>query len=349
MAFVIPTWYLVDEMSTESAKAGAASSTAESLVLDHLEPDLDIARRLPPSLAFRYGVLPLAETEQHLTVAMVDPNDTQALRAVTGALGTELCIVQGDAMAIDRALSRIWRDMGRRDVHILVSVSPNCLGNGVKPYVEYVAELLDADVDYCPDGSTLDGFVEQATDDYELMICGTCGGGSDGRYWLETGRDWAADHLSIPLLVAHRPRQPLRRVLLIVQGSSSDHRAADWALRLAGSSGAAVTALAIVPPASTAGRLSRLEGGLAELLSADEVLGRRMRHIAQRLVDGDIRCTLRLRQGPPAREIRREAVGRVYDLVVVGVAGQGTARFPYSDESLVPLLRLLDRPTLIAR
>ena len=342
-------WYLMDEMNASGAKGGAVPSAAESLVLGHLEPDPDVAMRLPPSLGFRYGVVPLAEREQRVTVAMVDPEDKKARGAVTDALGSELCIVQGDATAIDCALSRIWGDMDRGDTHILVCVPPNQLENGVKPYVEYVGELLDADLDYRPEASALESLVEQAADDYELMICGTRPRGSDGRSCWETASDWAADHLSIPLLVAHRPRQPLRRVLLIVQGAPSDHRAADWTIRLAGSSGAVVTALAIVPPGSAAGRLSRLEGGLAELLSADAVLGRQLRHIAQRLVDGDVGSTLHLCQGPPALEIRREALGRMYDLVVVGLGVQGTTRFACSDESLVPLLRLLDRPTLLAR
>lgn len=322
-----------------------ASSVAESLVLDHLEPDPNVARRLSPSLAFRHCALPVAEGDQRLTVAMADPADSTARQAVVNALGRESCLVQGDATVINAALYQIWSEMERLHSRVLVSVPTARSVDGVGSYVEYVGSLLGADLDYCLGETTLDALVEKAAGDYEMVIYGA------SRPWTDESEGAGCrtlDRVSVPVLLAHCPRQPLRRLLLIVQGTASDHNAADWALRLASSSGAAVTVLAVVPSVSAVYGLPRPEGGVAELLSTDTVLGRRMRHIAQRLVDMDIECTLCLRHGPPMCEIRREAVKRTYDLVVVSVAPPGGPRCWGVGQSPVSLLGLLDRPMLMA-
>lgn len=286
----------------------------------------------------------------------------------TIALRKEPCVVRGNGMGLELAPSWTWRDMDLRDTPVLVSVPASSPGDEVKLYVEYVGNLLSADLDYCSEGTGLDTLLERAMGNYALAIYGKAGRALDERPGLEGGDHRAGECLPgdcltghclttscvttnclpIPLLVAHRPRQPLKRLLLIVQGAASDRKAANWALRLAASSGAKVTALAVVPPNSAVNGFSRFEGGLAELLSADTVLGCQMRHIAQRLVDEGIECTLRLRQGPPMREIRREAAERAYDLVVVAVAPHGATRRWHFGEPPVSVLRLLDRPTLIA-
>ncbi len=239
-------------------------------------------------------------------------------------------------------------EMDRLHKRVLVSVPTNRSVDGVKSYIEYVGSLLSADLDYCLGETTLDALVESAAGDYDMVIYGASRPWTDEFLCSEGGNCRTLHRLSVPVLVAHRPCQPLRRLLLIVQDAASDHNAADWALRLATSSGAAVTVLAVVPPVSVVYGLSRPKGGVAELLSTDTVLGRRIRHLTQRLVDKDIECTLRLRHGPPMGEIRREALRRMYDLVVVSVASQGEPRSWGVGQSPVSLLRLLDRPMLIA-
>jgi nucleotide-binding universal stress UspA family protein len=94
--------------------------------------------------------------------------------------------------------------------------------------------------------------------------------------------------------------------------------------------------------------LSRLEGGLPELLTADTPLGRQMRRVAQRLVDSGIEGKLHLRQGAPVWEIRREAVEGGHDLVAVATASQGGLRRLLLGELAISLLRVIDRPVLVA-
>jgi nucleotide-binding universal stress UspA family protein len=95
--------------------------------------------------------------------------------------------------------------------------------------------------------------------------------------------------------------------------------------------------------------LSRLEGGLAELLSGNTALGRQMRRVARQLVDRSIEGKLRIRQGAPAWEVRREAVEGEHDLVVVAAVPQDRLRRLLLGDLATSILRVLDRPVLIAR
>jgi len=149
--------------------------------------------------------------------------------------------------------------------------------------------------------------------------------------------------------VARRPRWPLRRLLLVVRGEEIDDAAVDWAVRLARPSGAAVTALAVVPPAPAMyDRWARMRGGLDVLLTTDTALGREMRRVARWLVDWEVEGTLRLRQGAPDQQIRYQVAQGDYDLIVVAARPNGRRRWLLG-ERVLSLLRWADRPVLVAK
>jgi nucleotide-binding universal stress UspA family protein len=217
-------------------------------------------------------------------------------------------------------------------------------------YAEYVGDLLSACLDYVPGEHALHALIETARHDYELVICGESDQSFIDRLLRGAPGRRALDRLPTSLLFVRRPHWSLRGLLLVVQGEASDDDATDWVLRLAGSSGAAVTVLAVVPPVPAMYHgLSRLEGGLAELLTADTALGRQMRRVARRLVDSGIEGKLHLRQGAPVWEVRREAAEGGYDLVAVAAAPKSGLRRWLLGELAIPLLRVIDRPMLIAR
>jgi len=80
------------------------------LELNRLEPNLQLARLLPPDLALRYHALPVAKDGERITVAMADPNDVKAREAVLTTLGKSTCIVQADVNAIDGLLEDLWHE-----------------------------------------------------------------------------------------------------------------------------------------------------------------------------------------------------------------------------------------------
>jgi nucleotide-binding universal stress UspA family protein len=323
---------------------------AQSLVLDHLDPDPIVARRLSPSLAFRHRALPVAEANHCVTVAMADPSDTAAREAATVALGAEPCVVQSDPAAIATHLSQIWHQGDQSLPNLLAYVPTGPCAEEVRLYAEYVGHLLSACLDYVRGECALRTVIETAGHGYELVICGEPDQSFIDRLLQGVLGRRALDRPPTSLLFVRRPRWPLRRLLLVVQGEASDDNATDWTLRLAGSSGTAVTVLAVVPPVPAMYHsLSSLEGGLAELLTADTALGREMRWVARQLVERNIEGKLRLRQGAPVWEIRREAVEGGHDLVAVAAAPQGGLRRLLLGDLALSLLRVVDRPLLIAR
>ena len=320
------------------------------LVLDHLEPDPVVARRLSPGLAFRHRALPVAGTGHRVTVAMADPSDTVARDAVAGALGTEPCIVQSDPAVIAIHLSQIWQQIDQRLPNVLAYVPSGPCAEAVRLYAEYLGDLLGACLDYVPGDCSISTLIETASHDYELVICGEPDQSFVDRLMRRGPGRRAVDRLPTSLLFARRPHWSLRKLLLVVQGEASDDDAVDWALRLAGSSGATVTVLAVVPPVPAMYQgLERLEGGLAELLTTETALGRQMRRVAQRLVDHGIEGKLHLRQGAPVWEVCREAAEGGYDLIAVAAAHQDGLRRWLLGELATSLLRVVERPLLIAR
>ena len=337
-------------MGTEHPSDSSHVSVTRSLVLDQLVLDPTVAQRLSPSVAFAHQALPVAEADHCVTVAMADPTDTVARDAVAVALGAEPCVVRGDPAVIAVHLSQVWEQAEQILPNPLACILSGPYAEQVRLYAEYVGQLLGTSVDCYPGEQGSRAWTDAARQDYDLVISGEPDQSCVERLLMGGPRRMALDCLSTSLLFVRFPRQPLRKLLLVVQGEPADGSATDWALRLAGSSGAAVTALAVVPPVPAMYHgLSRLEGGLAELLSANTALGRQMRRVARQLVDQNIDGKLRIRQGAPAWEVRREAAEGEHDLVAVAAAPQDGLRRWLLGEPAASILRILDRPVLIAR
>jgi hypothetical protein len=73
-----------------------------------------------------------------------------------------------------------------------------------------------------------------------------------------------------------------------------------------------------------------------------------MREIAQHLAEREIEGTLRLRQGPPEWQIRRELLQGDYDLIVVAALPQRRGLWRLEGDLADSLFLWTDRPVLIA-
>ncbi|HYG73965.1 MAG TPA: GspE/PulE family protein [Planctomycetota bacterium] len=88
-------------------------STATLLNLDDVKIDPAWALKLPPSLALRRQVLPLASLDGQVHVAFADPGDTLAVDAVQRFLGQRITVVAVDRESLQRALARVYADAPR--------------------------------------------------------------------------------------------------------------------------------------------------------------------------------------------------------------------------------------------
>lgn len=307
-----------------------------------------VARRLSPVVALRHHALPVAARNRQVTVAMADPTDAAAREAIASDLGIEPCTVRGDQMAIDRVLAELWCDE-QMATHLLASTIRGGGAEELASYVDYLKNLLGGNVGCISAEASFTSPLEDTAPQCELVIVGMPEDAGSQGLSSRSFEGVALSGWSASVLLARRPSWPLRGVLLVIQGEVRDEEATDWTLRLAEPSGASVTALAVVPPVSAMYHgTARMEGGLAELLATDTPLGGEMRRVARRLVDRGVEGTLRLRQGSPEWEIRRELVEGHFDLLVIGGASRSGVRRLVLGDLAASLTRVIDQPMLVA-
>ncbi len=326
--------------------------TTRHLVLDDLVLNPKLARRLTPALAFRYHVLPVAEENSHITVAMANPDDESARQAVATALGAKLTIVQGDPTAIDGLLAEMWHPESHLVPRFVVHPHTGLFTTEMQAYSQYLGKLLKSQLSDFQTKTTSDtifaDLVEESNHGHELIIFGKPDVTLIEQLFPHPANYQPAKRLPISILITNCPRWPLKKILLITRGQGTDDIAVDWAVRLAQSSQATITVLAVVPPKTAMSpQLFRIQNGLTDWLSNDTVLGQQMNHLVQRLVNWDIKGTLRFRQGAPNGQIQCEVTEGNYDLIVMA-AGPFDWRRRLLGELVSPLLRWVDSPVLVA-
>jgi hypothetical protein len=331
--------------------ASGSTHKATHLTLDELTTSPSLARRLPVDLARRFHAVPLAEDGGRITVAMADPDDMAAREAIASILGPALYVVQAETSTIDTLVAEIWGEEDECPLNMGVcDLGP--APTQVWDYAQPLAALLGARI------SRLD-MPERASDlaggasgvECDLVIAGDSDHPLLRRILLMDLEHGAASEHGVParaVLIAQRPRWPLKRILLILCGEEGDSAAVEWVLRLARPSGSVVTVLAVVPPAKDViDAQMGVEHGLPGLLSSDTPLGRQMQGVARHLVNSEIEGTLRLRQGPPDLQIGRELAEGEYDLVAVPWGFCWWWRQRREVDLLSFLLQSGDRPVLV--
>ncbi|MDH3674628.1 MAG: universal stress protein [Anaerolineae bacterium] len=330
--------------------------TNQSLILDNLVVDPSLARRLPPTIALQYHALPVAKDNGHITVAMATPEDQLARHAVASALDAELYAVQGDPAAIDELLTEIWSEETTQPLRLLVCDNAGPAAREVRAYARHLSDLLHAQLDFfqtdSPTNSTLAKLVGTAKHSHDLVIFGEPAQTPLKRMFLGPAGCGAAERLPTSVLIVRGPSWPLKRILLVTRGQSGvDDPAVDWLVRLAQPSKAAITVLALVPamPAMYQKAMTAMPHGPNDWLTTDTPLGRQLRQIAQHVVNWEMQGKLRFRQGPPERQIRREAAAENYDLMIIAADPHDWVLRRLLGGLVKPLLRWTERPVLVAK
>jgi len=335
------------------------SGRAAYLALDELAPNPILARRLPADLARRFHALPLAEDNGRITVVMADPKDAVAREAVVSALGSAPCMVQGDLLAIDALLAEVWGGGTNHALDLLLCDSPSPLPDAVQDYALAFGGLLEAPVSRLSRSGDMDTLAcESDSVDRDLIIFGEREHPLVHRLLSRQVERPLEDQVAaerqqttpFAVLVAQKPRWPLKRILLVHCGERGDSAALDWVLPLSRQSGSAVTVLAVVPQVpALCGQRAGMDQGIAALLTSQTPLGRNIKQVTRNLVDWEIECTLRLRQGPRDWQIRCEVMDGEYDLIVLADPPYRCGRRWLEGDLASAVLRLTNRPLLVAK
>ena len=323
------------------------------LVLNDFALNLEIARRIPSDVAFRFHTLPVGEAYGNITVAMADPTDLAARDAVTSALGKTPYFVKGNSEAIDALIAEVWQEEPRHDLDILV-LSQKGTSNDTQRYGAKLGEQLHARVVDVWEIHSRDK-LKSRLDDQGAHAYGLILYDAPERIFRSNlpSRSYYSkclDRLPSSSLLARKPRWPIHKILLILHEETNDLATIDWSIRIAQSCNSHVSLLTIVPPAPSMYQAIEASNlSLREVLASHSELGQHLRRTAQRLDSLYIESTLKLRQGTPKWEIRDEILSGNYDLVAIA-AGRGPRiqRCLLSD-LIDPLLRWVDRPVLVAK
>jgi nucleotide-binding universal stress UspA family protein len=331
----------------------ARHRACQPLILDDVVLNPELARRIPHDLACRFHSLPVAEANGQITVVMADPDDEMARQAVTAVLGAPPRIVRGDQEIIDTLLTEFWSEKDAQGLRFLACAHNREFENIIE-YSHKLGALLKANIaqrklagEWGARSNNLNETIGQG---YDLVILGASNGSFPQRFVWQVRRGKIFTRSSASFLIARKPRWPLNKILLVVKGEQGDGPAVDWVIRIAQPSSATITILTIVPPVPAMYfGLRKLQVDLTEILATNSALGRQLRLIAHQLVAGGCEANLRLRQGSPEMEIRREVSEGDYDLIVVSAETSGWfSRFLLGD-LISPILQTTDRPILLAK
>ena len=117
---------------------------ANFLEIGLINADCSVMRLLPPEIAYRYQALPIAKDGDHITVAMAEPEDQQASKAIQELIDLPICFIHADPGLIDNQLHHLWPASAPHPR--LLTWLPGESAH-LNPFVSYLAELLDANLD----------------------------------------------------------------------------------------------------------------------------------------------------------------------------------------------------------
>jgi hypothetical protein len=323
-----------------------------TLELNHLEPNLQVAKTLPADLARRYHALPVAKDGEKITVAMADPNDVKARQAVLATFGNSTCIVQADLNTIDRLLEDLWPEQQSQSLKFLTWITNDTSYKDVENFAQTFSAILGAQL---ISFETSTNGIDIAKDLVEkinlvgadLVIYRAPQQSLIKRLVGYPDENSLVDLLGVSSLIVKRFRWPIKQILLVIRNENSDETSLNWTLNLAKKSGAFVTVLPITNPIPAF--YSSLPQDVPSLISSDCALGRKMRWVANKLLEWEIDGSLRLRNELPNDQIRCEVLEGDHDLIVIAADPENMIRRMLVGTLVAPLLSWADRPLLIAK
>lgn len=292
---------------------------ATFLELGLLNADSSVMRLLPPEIAFQYHALPVATDGDYITVALAEPEDQMAIKAIQDAIDRPICFIHADPGLIDNQLHNLWPSDAP---HLRMLTWLPKEAALLHSFISYLTDILDADLDTIdlpddePDSIKCLGrviserqpdlLIFQANHPLRLM-----------RRILKEITKKGANRLSSFLAVPPRPVWPIKKLLMVLPDSKTGSElAAGWTGKLAGSGNIQVTILPVLPPVPLCYG-SSLCHNLDAILAGNDQLGLKMRQIADRLAGENIQGVYKLREGDPVTQIKDEICASQPDLIVM--------------------------------
>jgi hypothetical protein len=286
------------------------------LPLTGVSPDVELARRLPRRLAYYHLALPIAQDEDHITVAMAYPDKAQVISVLETVLGMKVMPVRSDPGEIRAALDLIWQDAGEARALTLLAWSDTVEDQErLRDYALGIAPAFGLACDRTGiDAISLDDLLLAAQKINPALIVAAV----NDPPTLESLLHRAATPV---LLMRGSPKFP-GKILHILRGHTPDRYALDWIIPLAHHFSASVTLLAAATSAVTDYRQgSPLISDFANLLLPNHPT--RLAEFGQVLASVGLKGKLKIRQGLLDMVVMSEITAQPYDFVAIATEAYG--------------------------
>jgi nucleotide-binding universal stress UspA family protein len=236
----------------------------------------------------------------------------------------------------------------RSPPEVLVYRQHSPVAEQVQAYARYLAGLLNGRLGDCSkqNVTAVTGAEAGAGTGQELIIFAAPDQSPINRLFLGPADARAVMQFPTSLLIARRPRWPLRRILFVTRGHEMDGVAVQWVVALARASRAAITVLVIQPPLSAVDSQALCR---ADWLASDTPLGRQLRPLARGLGNWQTSGRLHFRPGLPGYQVKAEVTEGDPDLIVIATDPENWWLRRLVGEMVKPLLDWIDRPVLVAK
>lgn len=230
---------------------------------------------------------------------------------------------------------------------LLVWAPPGPDGEDVWAYARYVGHLLRAELSETQAG--LPQLGEEAQAGYDLTVFGEAQQSYLERIFKASPGSRAVKRIPGPVLMARKPRWPLRKILFVSHGQTPDESALTWLINLAHPSGATVTVLALLPPAPVYFSEALARYGLANWLQSGTPLGEQLRRLEQELPGWHLDGRLRFRPGLAENQLKQEIIESDPDLVITAADPDHWWQKSLTNQLVTATLSWIDRPLLVTK
>ncbi|MCU0498207.1 MAG: universal stress protein [Anaerolineae bacterium] len=273
------------------------------LSLQQLPLDPDLSRRLARHLAYYHLALPIAQDEDHITVAMAHPENGTVVQVLAAVLESTVIPVRSDPREIKAALDQLWADHGDHpSASLIFWGESDAISNAHRYATALGLTLEDRHADRLETVIAQPAkliAIAQQTPPIEAIV---------------------RSKVSILALGCESKTVP-QRILQVLRGHIPDRQVLDRVAPIAHAYDAEVTLLAIASPPRLEGR--QLSSDFVQLLASDHPRSAQIREYGQLLASMQIRGRRKIKQGPLDTLIVDEIHQGGYDLIAIAAEAYG--------------------------
>lgn len=268
--------------------------------------DNELLKRVDRQVAGYYLAVPIAGEDDRVTVATAYPDNLAALRVLERLLKAAVVPVASPEIAVREAIDRVYPQSIAPDRAILAWCDDPAWRPAVSATAAAFGRALGQEVHRLESDASPEQLIAAAGEgNFSMLVVHA----ADEAAMLRMVRQSA-----ISLLLVRGEFTPINRILVVLRGFGSDHKALESILPFLAQEHTRAT---IMPLGRSAG------APLSELLAVDSPTQQHLHGFLRDVAQADAAVEIRLCQGDPAATIAGELGAGRYELLVIAAEAEG--------------------------